>query len=378
MHKKIMVVLGTRPEAIKLSPVILALRDNSQFETYILATGQHDVMLNQVLDIFRIKPDKNLGIMTAGQTLTDISTRTMKGMDTVLKEFRPDVVLVQGDTTTAFAAALAAYYEQIPVGHVEAGLRTGNKYNPFPEEMNRRMITAVADYHFAPTSLSARRLEREGIPAERVFVTGNTVIDAMLMSLRKDYVFEDDILNALDYKGKKIIVMTMHRRESFGEPMRNILTAVRRIAEDFRDVEIIFPVHFNPRVREAVDPILGKETPENIHLIDPLGYLAFVHLMEKSFLILTDSGGLQEEAPALGKPVLVLRETTERPEGVEAGTARLVGTDPEMIYKEVRELITDPTAYDRMAKAVSPYGDGKASERIVEILLKIDKGACRK
>ena len=378
MHKKIMVVLGTRPEAIKLSPVILALRDNSQFETYILATGQHDVMLNQVLDIFRIKPDKNLGIMTAGQTLTDISTRTMKGMDTVLKEFRPDVVLVQGDTTTAFAAALAAYYEQIPVGHVEAGLRTGNKYNPFPEEMNRRMITAVADYHFAPTSLSARRLEREGIPAERVFVTGNTVIDALLMSLRKDYVFEDDILNALDYKGKKIIVMTMHRRESFGEPMRNILTAVRRIAEDFRDVEIIFPVHFNPRVREAVDLILGKETPENIHLIDPLGYLAFVHLMEKSFLILTDSGGLQEEAPALGKPVLVLRETTERPEGVEAGTARLVGTDPEMIYKEVRELITDPTAYDRMAKAVSPYGDGKASERIVEILLKIDKGACRK
>ena len=373
-----MVVLGTRPEAIKLSPVILALRDNSQFETYILATGQHDVMLNQVLDIFRIKPDKNLGIMTAGQTLTDISTRTMKGMDTVLKEFRPDVVLVQGDTTTAFAAALAAYYEQIPVGHVEAGLRTGNKYNPFPEEMNRRMITAVADYHFAPTSLSARRLEREGIPAERVFVTGNTVIDALLMSLRKDYVFEDDILNALDYKGKKIIVMTMHRRESFGEPMRNILTAVRRIAEDFRDVEIIFPVHFNPRVREAVEPVLGKETPENIHLIDPLGYLAFVHLMEKSFLILTDSGGLQEEAPALGKPVLVLRETTERPEGVEAGTARLVGTDPEMIYKEVRELITDPTAYDRMAKAVSPYGDGKASERIVEILLKIDKGACRK
>ena len=378
MHKKIMVVLGTRPEAIKLSPVILALRDNSQFETYILATGQHDVMLNQVLDIFRIKPDKNLGIMTAGQTLTDISTRTMKGMDTVLKEFRPDVVLVQGDTTTAFAAALAAYYEQIPVGHVEAGLRTGNKYNPFPEEMNRRMITAVADYHFAPTSLSARRLEREGIPAERVFVTGNTVIDALLMSLRKDYVFEDDILNALDYKGKKIIVMTMHRRESFGEPMRNILTAIRRIAEDFGDVEIVFPVHFNPRVREAVDLILGKETPENIHLIDPLGYLAFVHLMEKSFMVLTDSGGLQEEATALGKPVLVLRETTERPEGVEAGTARLVGTDPEMIYKEVRELITDPTAYDRMAKAVSPYGDGKASERIVEILFKIDKGACRK
>lgn len=370
--RKVSVVFGTRPEAIKLAPVILAMREDRRFEPYIIATGQHDEMLTQVLQIFQIKPDKNLRIMTRGQTLSDITTRALKGMRSALKEFRPDIVLVQGDTTTAFAAALSAYYEQIPVGHVEAGLRTDNKYNPFPEEINRRLITALADLHFAPTSYSRSQLLREGVPEERIFVTGNTVIDALYMSLRNDYRFRDPLLDSLDYGKKKVIVLTMHRRESFGDPMRKIMTAVSRIAKDFKDMEIVFPVHFNPRVRETVNAVLGKRNQENIHLIDPMGYQAFIHLMERAYLILTDSGGLQEEAPALGKPVLVLRETTERPEGIEAGTARLVGTDPERIYNGVRELIEDPAAYKSMTRRGSPYGDGKASERILDILHAID------
>jgi UDP-N-acetylglucosamine 2-epimerase (non-hydrolysing) len=379
IRKKVMIAFGTRPEAIKLAPVILGMqKDRSRFDPYVLATGQHDEMLSQVLQLFEIKPDRNLEIMTAGQTLFDITTRALKGIESVLKESRADIVLVQGDTTTAFAAALAAYYERIPVAHVEAGLRTHDKYNPFPEEINRRLVTALADFHFAPTVFASRQLQKEGIPDKDIFVTGNTVIDALLMSVRKDYVFKDNRLNTLDYHTKRVIVLTMHRRESFGDPMRNILSAVCKIAEDYsEDVEVVFPVHFNPEVRETVRRTLGSRTYENIHLIDPLDYQEFVQIMDRSFLILTDSGGIQEEAPTLGKPVLVLRETTERPEGIDAGVARLVGTDPDKIYNEVRQLMEDPSAYERMAKAISPYGDGRAAERILNILHGVDENGAQ-
>ncbi|MBI3596673.1 MAG: UDP-N-acetylglucosamine 2-epimerase (non-hydrolyzing) [Nitrospirae bacterium] len=380
IRKKVMIAFGTRPEAIKLAPVILGMqKDRGRFEPYVLATGQHDEMLSQVLHLFEIKPDRNLEIMTAGQTLFDITTRALKGIESVLKESRADIVLVQGDTTTAFAAALAAYYEQIPVAHVEAGLRTHNKYNPFPEEINRRLVTVLADLHFAPTVFSSRQLHKEGIPDKDIFVTGNTIIDALLMSVRKDYVFKDNRLNTLDYQTKRVIVLTMHRRESFGEPMRNILSAVRKIAEVYsQDVEVVFPVHFNPEVRETVRRSLGGQKYENIHLIDPLDYQAFVQMMDRAFIILTDSGGIQEEAPTLGKPVLVLRETTERPEGIDAGVSKLVGTDPDKIYNEVRRLMEDPSAYERMATAVSPYGDGRAAERILNILSTVDIHGTRK
>lgn len=373
IRKKVMVAFGTRPEAIKLAPVILAMqKDGNRFEPYLLATGQHDEMLSQALQLFQIKPDRNLEIMTTGQTLFDVTVRALKGMETALKEFQPDMVLVQGDTTTAFVAALAAYYEQIPVAHVEAGLRTHHKYNPFPEEINRQLITVLADLHFAPTAFSGRQLQREGIPAGRIFVTGNTVIDALRMCLRKDYVFQNELLNTLEYKTKRVIVLTMHRRESFGGPMQDILKAIGRLADDCKDVEFIFPVHFNPHVRETVHRTLGNARWKNIHLIDPLDYQAFIHMMERSFLILTDSGGIQEEAPTLGKPVLVLRETTERPEGIDAGTAKLVGTNPDRIYAEVRKLLDDPSAYEKMAKAISPYGDGQAAERILNVLFTAD------
>lgn len=372
-RKKAMIVFGTRPEAIKLAPVVLAMQaDPTYFETYVLATGQHSEMLSQVLDVFGIKPDRNLEIMTAGQSLSDVTTRALAGIGSVLKEFRPHVVLVQGDTTTAFVGALSAYYEQIPVAHVEAGLRTHNKYNPFPEEINRRLISALADIHFAPTDFSRLQLQKEGIPSESIFVTGNTVIDALLMSIKKDYIFQNDLLNSIDYKRKKVIVLTMHRRESFGGPMQGILMGICKIVKDYKDVEIIFPVHLNPEVHKAIRNILGNTRRKNIHLIEPLPYQAFVQIMDRSFIILTDSGGIQEEAPALAKPVLVLRETTERPEGIEAGTAKLVGTDPDRIYNEVRELIENPSAYERMARAVSPYGDGRASERILNILHELD------
>ncbi|MEK6808939.1 MAG: UDP-N-acetylglucosamine 2-epimerase (non-hydrolyzing), partial [Nanoarchaeota archaeon] len=269
------------------------------------------------------------------------------------------------------------YYEQIPVAHVEAGLRTHNKYNPFPEEINRRLISALADIHFAPTDFSRLQLQNEGIPSENIFVTGNTVIDALLMSIKKDYIFQNDLLNSIDYKRKKVIVLTMHRRESFGGPMQGILMGICKIVKDYKDVEIIFPVHLNPEVHKAIRNILGNTRQKNIHLIEPLPYQAFVQIMDRSFIILTDSGGIQEEAPSLAKPVLVLRETTERPEGIEAGTAKLVGTDPERIYNEVRELIEDPSAYERMARAVSPYGDGRASERILKILHELDPDEIR-
>jgi len=373
IRKKVMIAFGTRPEAIKLAPVILAMQnDRNRFEPYVLATGQHDEMLTQVLHLFQIKPNKNLEIMTPGQTLFDVTKRLLNGMEYVLKESRPDIVLIQGDTTTAFVAALAAYYDEIPVAHVEAGLRTNNKYNPFPEEINRRLITALADVHFAPTAFSGRQLQMEGIPGSHIFVTGNTVIDALLMNVRKNYRFDNDLLNSLDYTAKKVIILTLHRRENFGYRIQNILRAVSKIAKDNEDVEVIFPVHFNPAVRETVSRTLGDTSRKNIHLIDPLEYQAFIQIMARSFLILTDSGGIQEEAPILGKPVLVTRETTERPEGIDAGTAILVGTRSDRIYDAVSELIKNPSTYNRMAKVRSPYGDGKAAQRILNILHGMD------
>lgn len=376
--KKVMVAFGTRPEAIKLAPVILGLeRERHRFKPYVVATGQHDQMVGQVLRLFQIRPDRNLEIMTARQTLFDITAYALRGMESVLKESRPDIVVVQGDTTTAFVVALAAYYEQIAIAHVEAGLRTRNKYNPFPEEMNRRLIGSLADVHFAPTVLARRQLRTEGVPVDRVFVTGNTVIDALLMTVRKEYVFQNELLNTIDYQRKKIIIVTMHRRESFGGPMKRILMAVSRVAVDYANVEIIFPVHFNPRVREIVQRVLKDTRWKNIHVVDPLEYEAFIQILSRSFMVLTDSGGIQEEAPALGKPVLVLRDTTERPEGIQEGNARLVGTDPSRIYDEVRGLIENVSAYRKMAETKSPYGDGRATERILNILHGMSVGETR-
>jgi len=372
-----MIIFGTRPEAIKLAPVILGMKsDPKRYDSFILATGQHDEMLSQVLNLFEIRPDKNLEIMTSGQTLFDITTRALTGMEHVLNEVSPELVLVQGDTTTAFVAALAAYYKQIPVGHVEAGLRTYNKYNPFPEEINRQLVSVLTDLHFAPTVYSSNQLQKEGIDKEKIFVTGNTVIDALLLGIKKEYTFKEKILQKINFDSKKVILLTMHRRESFGVPMEKIMSAVCSLANEYaQEVEVVFPVHFNPKVRKTVQQVLNKSPANNIHLLDPLDYQTFIKLMEKSYLIITDSGGVQEEAPSLGKPVLVLRETTERPEGIDAGTAKLVGTSPEIIYKETKNLLDDPSAYEKMAKSVSPYGDGRASERILNIIdrVKLDE-----
>jgi len=367
--KKVMLVFGTRPEAIKMAPIILAMQEaKDRYEPYVLATGQHDEMMNQVLDVFQINPNLDLEIMTEGQTMVDVTTRALAGVYEVLNRVHPDLVLVQGDTTTAFVSALAAYYQKIPVGHVEAGLRTHDKYSPYPEEMNRRMISSLADLHFAPTNRSHRKLCSEGISEDHIFVTGNTVIDALFIAVQKGVNFENKLLKSLDYQHKKVIVLTLHRRESFGGPIENILKAVRQIASDYQDVEIVFPVHPNPAVRQAVIKILGGKRNSNIHLLDPLGYLDFVRLMKRSYLILTDSGGIQEEAPSLAKPVLVLRETTERPEGIEAGCAKLVATDFSRIVEEVKELIENPNFYEAMAKSKNPYGDGEATMRILGIL----------
>ncbi len=366
MALKVMTVFGTRPEAIKMAPLVKALESAPDMESIVTVTAQHREMLDQVLHLFAIEPNYDLNIMSEGQTLYDVTTKALMGLKAVLEEAKPDVVLVHGDTTTTFAGALAAYYQQIPVGHVEAGLRTGNIYSPFPEEMNRKLTGSIAAYHFAPTSCAEQNLLRENISEEHVYVTGNTVIDALSTTVREDYVFEEELLNKISYNEKQVILMTTHRRENLGEPMRHIYEAVRQIVEDFPSVEVVFPVHKNPKVREIVREILGGV--ERIHLIDPLDYEPFANLMARAYLVLTDSGGVQEEAPSLGKPVLVLRDTTERPEAVEAGTVRLVGTDKKILLSHVRELLTDKNAYQHMANAVNPYGDGRASERIVEAL----------
>lgn len=380
MRKKVLAVLGTRPEAIKMAPVINKLKKNrSRFATIVCATAQHRHMLDQVLSIFRISPDHDLNIMKENQDLFDITEKALKGLKDVLGTERPDVILVQGDTTTAFIAGLAAFYLKIPIGHVEAGLRTYNKHSPFPEEMNRHLLSVLTDYHFAPTQWSRSNLLREGIPADRIWVTGNTVIDALMEvvrgqgsgvrkkffeeSLRKKYKLE------LSTKNLKLLLVTGHRRENFGEGFENICNALRKIAEQRKDVLIAYPVHLNPNVQRPVRRILGKV--KNVHLIEPLGYEEFVFLMNRSFLILTDSGGIQEEAPSLGKPVLVLRNTTERPEGIEAGVVNLVGTAERDIIDGTLKLLEDNNAYKKMSRSANPYGDGKASERITDILFSV-------
>lgn len=365
---KVMTVFGTRPEAIKMAPIVLELQKHPDTIVPVVAvTAQHREMLDQVLNLFHIKPDHDLNIMAAGQTLFDITTRAMMGLDKVLTEEKPDIVLVHGDTTTTFAGALASYYHQTAVGHVEAGLRTHNKYSPFPEEMNRRLTGCIADLNFAPTSTSEANLLAENVPPESIFVTGNTVIDALHHTVRDDFDFQEESLKDVDFQNKRIILVTTHRRENLGEPMRHVYKALKQLTEEFDDVEVVFPVHKNPKVREVVNEELGGLA--KVHLIDPLDYEPFANLMHRAHLILTDSGGVQEEAPALGKPVLVLRDTTERPEAVDAGTVKLIGTDRERVYEEAKKLLTDKAEYSRMAESVNPYGDGKAAARIIQAIL---------
>ncbi|MCC2671737.1 MAG: UDP-N-Acetylglucosamine 2-epimerase [Armatimonadetes bacterium] len=361
-------IVGTRPDALKMAPVILELaRHPQQVRQVVISTGQHREMLQQVLDVFRITPDHNLDIMLPGQSLAQITSRVLERLDPLLAEIKPDVLLAQGDTSTTFVASLAAFYHQIPVGHVEAGLRTDNKYDPFPEEINRRLTAPLADFHFAPTETSAENLRREGVAPDRIYQVGNTVIDALLEAASRPYRFEEEALDRVTSGPLRVVAVTAHRRENLGEPLQRICESVRQIVRTLPDVQVVFQMHKNPQVRDVIRARLEHE--ERVLLVEPQEYLAWVNLMKRSTLILTDSGGIQEEGPALGKPILVMRETTERPEGVAAGTARLVGTSPETIVGEALRLLTDGAAYEQMARAANPYGDGKAAERIVSVLL---------
>lgn len=368
-RKKVMAVFGTRPEAIKMAPVIQALKQRDSILCQITVTAQHREMLDQVLKLFKIVPNFDLNLMKQGQTLTEITTRALIGLREVFQRELPDLVLVHGDTTSTFVAALAAFYAQIPIGHVEAGLRTGNKYSPFPEEMNRRLASVLTDFHFAPTETAKRNLLQEGIAPEKVFVTGNTVIDALLATVKSDYTFLDPKIQAIvkQSKASRMVLVTTHRRENLGEPMRQIYQALNRMLETFPDTHVVFPVHKNPQVRKVVNEVLGDHS--RVYLVEPMDYEPFVNLMARSHLILTDSGGIQEEAPSLGKPVLVVRDTTERPEAVEAGTVSLVGTDYDSVFMELKRLLSDEEAYKRMAAASNPYGDGCASDRIADIII---------
>lgn len=357
--KKVSVIFGTRPEAIKLCPVVLALKKDPAFDCKVCVTGQHKEMLYQVLDVFGVTPDVDLELMRPNQTLGGLTARALAALDEYLTKEKPDIVMVQGDTTTVLAGALAAFYHHIPVAHVEAGLRTWNLESPWPEEANRQLTTRLAKWHFCPTENNKANLLKEGVDPANIFVTGNTVIDALLLSRPTPSTCTSD---------RRSVLITGHRRENFGEGFEQICTAIRKLAEEFSDIDFIYPVHLNPNVQEPVKRILGGA--DNVKLIEPQSYLPFVKLMSESYLILTDSGGVQEEAPSLGKPVLVMRDTTERPEAVTAGTVRLVGADAESIYNNTRKLLTDKREYDKMARAVNPYGDGHAVERIVEILKK--------
>ena len=365
MSIRVMTIFGTRPEAIKMAPLVQELQSREGIESICCVTAQHREMLDSVLRIFHIQPDYDLNIMEPRQTLSTITTKCLLGMEEVFQKARPDLVLVHGDTSTTFAGALAAFYHQIKVGHVEAGLRTWDKYSPFPEEMNRKLVGDIADLHFATTVANRANLEREDIK-EGVFITGNTVIDALKTTVVKDFHFSTDLLNHLDYAGKKVILVTCHRRENYGEPMAHIMTALRRLAEDFSDVELVYPVHLSPVVREAAAKYLSGHP--RIHLIDPLDVQEMHNLMARAYLVMTDSGGLQEEAPALGRPVLVLRRETERPEAITAGTVKLAGTEEETVYQMAAELLRDQSAYAAMAHAVNPYGDGFACRRIVDAI----------
>ncbi|KZN98028.1 MULTISPECIES: non-hydrolyzing UDP-N-acetylglucosamine 2-epimerase [Aeribacillus] len=361
---RVMTIFGTRPEAIKMAPLVLELKKYSdEIESIVTVTAQHRQMLDQVLELFEIKPDHDLNIMKDRQTLTGVTVRALEGLDQIMKDVKPDIVLVHGDTTTTFVASLAAFYNQIAVGHVEAGLRTWNKYSPFPEEINRQITGIIADLHFAPTTKSKQNLLQENKNEDSIFVTGNTAIDALKTTIKDSY--QNDILDKIG--SDRMILLTAHRRENLGEPMRNMFRAIKRIVQEHNDVQVVYPVHLNPAVREVANEILGDD--DRIHLIEPLDVFDFHNFAARSHIILTDSGGVQEEAPSLGKPVLVLRDTTERPEGIEAGTLKLAGTDEETIYKMAKELLTNKEEYERMAKASNPYGDGNASKRIVEAIL---------
>ncbi len=361
--KTILLVFGTRPEAIKMCPLVNELKRHGEINTIVCVTGQHRQMLDQVLEAFNVVPDFDLSIMKDKQTLFDITTNILNRIKEVLEEVKPDVVLVHGDTTTTFVTALACFYLQIPVGHVEAGLRTYNIYSPYPEEFNRQAVSIISQYNFAPTELSKQNLIREGKDESTIYVTGNTAIDALKTTVREDYHHPE-----LDWSnGSRLILITAHRRENLGEPMKHMFRAIRRVMDEHPDVKAIYPIHMNPIVRETADAILGGD--ERIHIIEPLDVLDFHNFMARSYMILTDSGGIQEEAPSLGKPVLVMRDTTERPEGIKAGTLKLVGTDEETIYAEFKRLLTDKEAYDAMAKASNPYGDGHACERIANVLV---------
>ena len=362
---KVMSVFGTRPEAIKMAPLVRALQASESIESIVCLTGQHREMLDSVMDIFHLKSDYDLNIMEKRQTLSTITTKTLLGMEQVLEEAKPDLVLVHGDTSTTFAGALAAFYHQVKVGHVEAGLRTWDKYSPFPEEMNRTLVGDIADLHFSPTRANAENLRREAVMGE-IFITGNTAIDAMQYTVRRDYTFTTELLNHLDFVNRRVIAVTCHRRENYGKPMQDIMRAILEVVERHPDVEVVYPVHLSPVVRECAFPILGGH--DRIHLIDPIDVEEMHNLIARCAFVMTDSGGLQEEAPALGKPVLVMRRETERPEAVAAGTAKLAGVEKDVIVSMANELLDSPEAYAKMAKAVNPYGDGHACARITQAI----------
>lgn len=369
---KVMTIMGTRPEAIKLAPVIKEIaKYKRDFQSIIVLTAQHREMLDQVLALFEIKADHDLNIMREGQNLFHISSRALHGLQKVIEKEKPDIALVEGDTTTVFIASLAAFYYKIPIAHIEAGLRSFNKYHPFPEEINRKLVTVLTDLHFAPTQKAKKNLLEEGVPEEKIFVTGNPVIDALFMKVKENYYFTQPEIRKIDFEEKRVILVTAHRRENFGEPLRNICFALKEIIDSFPDVEIVYPVHPNPNIQKPVKRLLGEVG--RIHLLEPLGYDSLVNLMNQCYLMLTDSGGIQEEAPSLGKPVLVLRAVTERPEAVTAGTVKVIGTEKENIVRETKILLENKEEYQRMARAINPYGDGKAAERIIEILLNYKK-----
>ena len=361
---KVISIFGTRPEAIKMAPLVKELEKRKEIEIIVVVTAQHRQMLDSVLDTFKIKPNYDLNIMKQGQTLGEITTRALTGLEEVIQKEKPDIVLVHGDTTTTFAGALAAFYNGVSIGHVEAGLRTYDKYSPYPEEMNRQMVDCMTDMYFAPTLMSKENLLKEGKDERKIYVTGNTAIDAMSTTIKNNYTHPE-----LEWikPNEKMILLTAHRRENLGEPMRNIFKAVKRITDEFSDVKVIYPIHLNPKVREIANEIFDGD--DKVHLIEPLEVFDFHNFQNKSYLILTDSGGIQEEAPSLGKPVLVLRDTTERPEGIKAGTLKLVGTDEETIYNETKKLLTNQKEYEKMSRASNPYGDGHASEKIVDAIV---------
>jgi UDP-N-acetylglucosamine 2-epimerase (non-hydrolysing) len=362
MTKSICITLGTRPEAIKLAPVIRIFQESEQFQTHVILTGQHKEMVEQVMNLFALQADENLEIMQTRQTLTDITCRSLRGLETVFERIKPDLIIVQGDTTTAFAAALAAFYQQIPIGHVEAGLRTNDIYNPYPEEVNRRLISQLTKLHFAPTTLAVENLKKSGVTGD-IHHTGNTVIDALLTVANTQ---PDCEITGLNWSNYRVLLATVHRRENWGEPLQDIIKGFSLLLEKYPDTALLLPLHRNPTVREPIQSALGSHP--RVFLTEPLDYAGLVGAIQRCYLLLTDSGGIQEEAPSLGKPVLVLRETTERPEAVQAGTAKLIGTSPEQILAQAGELLSDQKAYDRMANAINPFGDGQASQRILKIV----------